>query len=410
MALLHILHRLSRETGIRLAAAHFNHGLRPTADRDETFVQDWCQAHEIPFYTGRGGVRAQAAQSGTGIEDAARTLRYRFLEETAGRFFDSWIATAHHRDDNAETVLLHLLRGTGLQGLCGIPPVRGRIIRPLLESSRAEIDAYICDNQIPFVEDETNQEPAYTRNRIRLEVLPLLEEIFPGSAAHIASAAALLRDEDAHLQAETDALLPAAEGDSIFLPVPVMKRQDAALQRRLVRTMAQRLGVTPTCRQTETVLSLQSGKICHLPNGVQAVRRSHQLEMYRLPNPPPPQLLHRGTQCWGPWQITLSEGAGPDGVLPDSSHTIVLDASAGPLTAAAWDGTGRLHTENGSRTLKRIFQDCGIPAGQRQEHPVLYAHGRAAAALGVAVDWELRPKDGRPVLIVTFTLTGCDGK
>ncbi|MDE7242551.1 MAG: tRNA lysidine(34) synthetase TilS [Oscillospiraceae bacterium] len=395
MALLHILCHLSAETGLRVSAAHFNHCLRRTADRDELFVRDWCRAHGVPFYAGRGDVRAQAARSGTGIEDAARTLRYQFLEETASAVSAQHIATAHHRGDNAETVLLHLLRGTGPQGLSGIPPVRGRIVRPLLETGRDEIDAYIAENRIPYVEDETNRDPAYIRNRVRSEVLPLLEQISPGSTVRIAAAAALLRDEDAHLQAEADALLPEPEDGCIMLPVPVLKGQDIAMQRRLVRTMARRLGVTPTVRQTEAALSLTSGKIYHLPGGLEAVRLPHRLILRRLPDLPPPQLLHTGVQYWGPWQITLgTEPAGPD--------ALVLDAAAGPLTVAAWDGTGRLAVENGSRSLKRIFQDCGIAPEKRREHPVLYADGKPAAAPGAGVDWTLRPKKNKPVITVTF--------
>ena len=120
-------------------------------------------------------------------EDAARTLRYAFLEGAARDMGADRIATAHHREDNAETVLLHLLRGAGLQGLSGIPPVRGKIVRPLLEAGRADIDAYVERNGLPYVEDESNRDTAYTRNRLRLEVLPLLEEIVPGCGGRIAA-------------------------------------------------------------------------------------------------------------------------------------------------------------------------------------------------------------------------------
>ena len=167
MTLLHILMRLAEREGLRLVAAHFNHRLRPGADRDERFVRDWCGKQGVAFLSGGGDVRAH--MTGTGVEDAARRLRYAFLEDAADRLGASRIATAHHQDDNAETVLLHLLRGAGTCGLGGIPPVRGRIIRPLLEVSRAEIDAYAAENRIPYVEDETNGETVYTRNRLRLE-------------------------------------------------------------------------------------------------------------------------------------------------------------------------------------------------------------------------------------------------
>ena len=166
MAMLHILSRLAEE-GFRVAAAHFNHRLRSAADRDEAFVRDWCRERDIPLTCGAGDVRTFAAREGLGIEDAARKLRYAFLETAARDMGADRIATAHHREDNAETVLLHLLRGTGLQGLGGIAPVRGKIVRPLLETSRAEIDEYVQRNSIPYVEDESNQDTHFTRNRLR---------------------------------------------------------------------------------------------------------------------------------------------------------------------------------------------------------------------------------------------------
>ena len=143
MALLHILSQLAEEGGFQVTAAHFNHRLRATADRDEAFVRDWCRGQGIPLTCGAGDVRKLARREGLSIEDAARTLRYAFLETAARDMGAARIATAHHREDNAETVLLHLLRGTGLRGLGGIPPVRGRIVRPLLETSRREIDGYV---------------------------------------------------------------------------------------------------------------------------------------------------------------------------------------------------------------------------------------------------------------------------
>lgn len=399
MALLHVLGRLAETGNFQIAAAHFNHQLRPTASRDENFVRDWCREHGIRFLCGRGDVRARAAETGTGIEDAARSLRYRFLEQSAESIGAVKIATAHHRDDNAETVLLHLLRGTGLRGLCGIPPVRGRIIRPLLETGRADIDSYIAAYRIPYVEDETNGDAAYTRNRVRLEVLPLLEEISPGCTTRIAAAGALLREEEAHMQAEAGALLPAGMENEIILPVPLLNRQDAAVRRRLVRTMGQRLGVTPTREQVEMVLALGSGGSFDLPQNIRAVRLPHQLILQKCPPPLPEMLLRLGEQRWGPWRVTVRRSMEPAGQRPD---TVALDADAGPLVIAVWDGTGRLAVENGSRTLKRLFMDQGIPVRRRREHPVLLREGRPAAAFGVAVDWNLRPRAGRPCLLVSL--------
>ena len=159
MCLLHRMKQLGEENNFRVAAAHFNHQLRgECADRDEAFVRDWCKQENIPFYAGRGDVRQAAQTNGWTVEEAARRLRYAFLEETAEKIGAEKIATAHQAEDQTETVLMHLVRGTGPEGLRGIPAVRGKLIRPLLQTSRREIEAYLEENGVPHVEDETNQD------------------------------------------------------------------------------------------------------------------------------------------------------------------------------------------------------------------------------------------------------------
>lgn len=403
MAMLHILSMLAEEEGFRIAAAHFNHRLRPTADRDEDFVRNWCRERDIPLTCGAGDVKAFAAREGLGVEDAARKLRYAFLETAARDMGAERIATAHHREDNAETVLLHLLRGTGLQGLCGIAPVRGKIVRPLLETRRAEIDEYVQRNSIPYVEDESNQDARFTRNRLRLDVLPLLEEISPGCGSRIAAAAELLREENDHLRREAEALVPEVENDAIVLPIPVLDRQDKAIQRRLVRAMGQKLGVELTKAQTEAVLSLKTGGCLDLPEDLCAVRKPHRLILKKHPPFPPPLTLHDGAQDWGPWRITVRRSEDPPEEGPDR---IILRDTVGELTVAVWDGTGRLAVENGSRTIKRLLADRGVPMERRKEHPALFLDGRIAAVFGVAVDWEYRPQKEGTCLVITLEPSG----
>lgn len=403
MAMLHILSRLGEEEGFRIAAAHFNHRLRPTAGRDDAFVRNWCREHEIPLTCGAGDVKAFAAREGLGIEDAARKLRYAFLETAAQDMGAERIATAHHREDNAETVLLHLLRGTGLQGLGGIAPVRGEIVRPLLDTSRAEIDEYIQRNTLPYVEDESNQDTRFTRNRLRLEVLPLLEEVSPGCGARIAAAAELLREENEHLRREAEALVPEAADGAVSLPVPVLERQDRTIQRRLVRTMGRKLGVELTKAQTEAVLSLKSGRCLDLPEDLCAVRKPHRLILKKQSPLPPPLVLHEGGQDWERWKITLERRTGPQ---EDTADQIVLRDTVGELAVSAWDGEGRLAVENGSRTIKRLFADAGIPVERRREHPALLLNGRIAAIFGVAVDWEYRPQKEGTCLVITLEPSG----
>ena len=401
MALLSFLEQLAAEKGFILHAAHYNHMLRPTADRDEDFVRLWCADRHIPLACGTCDVRAWAREQGASLEDAARTLRYRFLEETADRVGAQRIATAHHVQDNAETVLLHLLRGTGLRGLGGIAPVRGRVVRPFLETDRRDIDAYVEENNIPYVEDESNADITFARNRLRIEVMPLLEKLAPGSTARIAGAAAILREEENHLAQESAGLLPPAEEDKISLPVNTLMSRDLAIRRRLVRSMAQQLGVGLTAAQTDAVLALGSGGFMDLPDGLQAYRQAHRLTLRRLSPPPEPLELHAGKQLWGGHTVRVAvtaEGLPPEG----NSAALSADKITGPLTIAAWDGTGRLAVENGSRSIKRLFADQGIPADQREEHPALYCDGKPVAVLGVAVDWAFRSQPGEKTITVVW--------
>ena len=152
MCLLHLLSTWGKANHMEVTAAHFNHRLRgPMADRDEAFVKRICEEWEIPCVCGRGDTRALAEAEGLSLEEAARTLRYQFLEETRRSCGAATILTAHHADDNAETLLFHLLRGTGLQGLTGIPAFRDGIARPFLRVSREKLEAYAKEYNIPFV-------------------------------------------------------------------------------------------------------------------------------------------------------------------------------------------------------------------------------------------------------------------
>ena len=201
------------------------------------------------------------------------------------------------------------------------------------------------------------------------------------------------------MQQEADHLLPPVADGSIALPVPVLNGADEALCRRLVRTMGQRLGAEMSREQTEAVLSLKSGGCLDLPQGLCAVRKPHRLILRKRSPLPPPLVLREGEQEWGPWRIAVCRREGPAAEGPDR---IVLRDTGGELTVSAWNGTGRLAVENGSRTIKRLFADKGISIERRGERPAVLLDGEPAAVLGVAVDWGLRPEDGEPCWIVSF--------
>ena len=205
MCLLHWLHSNADAIGVSVAAAHFEHGIRGEESlRDMAFVQSACTEMGIALYIGRGNVPEYAEKKAIGFEEAARELRYEFLEKTAEENGFDRIATAHNADDNAETVIFNLARGSGAAGLCGIPPVRGKIVRPLLETTRSEIENYLEANGIHHIEDSSNSSQQYSRNKIRLQVMPVLREINPGVSKAILRSGDMLREDNALLEKMAD--------------------------------------------------------------------------------------------------------------------------------------------------------------------------------------------------------------
>ncbi|MDR1064799.1 MAG: tRNA lysidine(34) synthetase TilS [Oscillospiraceae bacterium] len=199
VALLTALCELAPSRELTLHAAHFDHRLRGAeSDGDREFVKSLCECLKIPCHVGSGDARALSRERGRGIEDAARELRYNFFGELSERL-SSRIAVAHTSDDNAETMLLNLARGSGAAGLAGIPPVRGNIIRPMLSVTRAEVEAFLTERGVAHIEDSSNLDEAYSRNLIRRRVVPVLRGLNPRFAARALDAAVRLREDDEYL-------------------------------------------------------------------------------------------------------------------------------------------------------------------------------------------------------------------
>ena len=237
-----------------LRAVHVHHGIRGAeADRDEAFAQKLCESLSVPLCVAYCHVPAYAAEHGLSEEEAGRILRYQVLEKEAGKWEQELpagsrvkIALAHHRDDNAETILHHLLRGSGLTGLAGIRPVQGRRIRPLLCVGREEIRAYLEAGHISWCEDSTNQSPDYTRNRIRSQVLPLLKTAVNEQAEeHILQAGQIIGQADAYLRQQAEEIWQEAvcgrEEDLAAIPLTAFARQPEILKIYLIRHMLDQL-------------------------------------------------------------------------------------------------------------------------------------------------------------------------
>lgn len=410
MCLLHLL----QQYGLSVTAAHFNHGLRGAlADRDEAFVQEICMKWKIPFVAGRGDTRELAEKEGLSIEEAARKLRYTFLEEQARERNCTHILTAHHADDNAETMLLNLLRGTGARGLIGIPAIRDSIIRPFLRVTREELTAYAAEHDIPHVEDETNQELDAARNVLRHKVLPVLRELNPRAVENMARAAELLmRDEEA-LDDQAEQLVrdhARLQGDCLAeLPVAICTgRSQAVVSRALLRMMAYVAGRRQDFSRVHVEAAMKllyhghMGQEASLPYGMKVFRRDESIVIQKEPCILPEEVtIVPGRELtFGDWRVSLGEPVLSQGAY---CYNVSLPES-GTLTVSCWKSTDRMRVSGGrgSRSVKRLAADSGISYAERDRLPVLRMDGCPVAIPGIGVNEEITPDENKKTILVTF--------
>jgi tRNA(Ile)-lysidine synthase len=295
VALLRLLLEARAELGCVLSVVHFNHKLRGAeSDTDEAFVRVAAEKHGLVFHCATGDTRQAAADREVSLETAARELRYEFFAELLQSRMDK-VATAHTMDDQAETVLMRLVRGAGTRGLAGIYPEQRelRIIRPLLGFRRVEIEEYLNLIGQEWREDATNIDPQHTRNRIRHELLPLLTRDYnPNITEALARTADVARDEEAYWAAEVQKLAPFVlrEGkpvrgggrahsheNELAIDIAALLRQSPALQRRLVRMAAEQLGISMDILHVEKARAVANAEVnaCELPGGWR-LERSHR--------------------------------------------------------------------------------------------------------------------------------------
>ena len=271
VALTHALCRLRAEGALAaIYAAHLHHGIRGgAADADEAFCRAFCRGLDVPLSVERADVPAYAAAEGQSLELAARTLRYAFLRRAAKAAGADCIMTAHHRDDQAETLLLHLLRGCGTSGLAAMRPRNGDLARPLLGVSRASIEAYLAENGLTHCVDQTNASTDQTRNRIRHELMPLLASFNPNAAQALAQTARLAAHDDAFLERlAQEALASASQGDG-YDRAMLAGQAPPVLSRAVRRLLLQHSGgVTGAdIRRVCALLAAQTGTCIELRGG-----------------------------------------------------------------------------------------------------------------------------------------------
>ena len=393
--------------GWTVYAAHLNHGLRPTAQRDEEFVRHWCGKQNIQLFCLRENVEEYAAQNKLSVEEAGRVLRYRFLESTAWEQGDSehpiLVATGHHAGDNAETVLMNLIRGCGLHGLTGIPQRRGSIVRPMLNVTRREIEDYLAEHHVPHVEDESNADPAYTRNRVRLELLPLLEELNPRAVEHICAAAARLGEDEGELSRQGSLISGRALDIPGGLAVNVDELRDVPrpIALRSCGQLLEQAGLEGEAVHREGMLALALGEDpsaqIDVPGG--SVRRQYGLLVLSRqedPEPPAPKELVEGENRWGSWIIRCIRAECP-GKAYVSPQEFYLKPDR-YLIRPRQEGDQITLGKRPPKTVKKLMIEGRVPACRRGFVPVLDASGRAAALGGFGPGREFLAQPGEAAL------------
>lgn len=414
---------------IQVIAAHYNHNLRgEESRRDENFVRQFVNTHCAPEKTaafpdgkvvqipavalivGSGDVGAEAARRGTGVEETARSMRYAFLEETAERLGCQRIATAHTADDNAETMLLNLIRGAGLRGLSGIPPVRGKLIRPLLTTQRRTIERVLQQMHIPHVEDSTNADDAYSRNRVRHQLVPLLNQFNPNFLSHTSETASFLRQDDAYLQAIADRAVGEAvrDGETLTLPAAALAGEGDPIATRMARRLLSQLGawqfgaahlkaVVDLCRSGDPSAALD------LPHGLTARRVYGDLVLCprAAPSPLADVPLNRdGVTVFGAWLVYCRSA--PAHGAPDRDHFFLAPPAGGIVLRSRRTGDGISLPKRGRRTLKKLMIDAKIPKHLRAGVPVLADQGGTLAVAGFGPETSRLARPGELALEITI--------
>jgi tRNA(Ile)-lysidine synthase len=409
-------HERGRELGIVLHAAHLHHGLRgEEADADLAFAKALAVDLDIPFHQARVNTAAEAQANSESIEEAARRLRYAWFRQLLASGEIDAIATAHTLDDQAETVLSKFLRGAWTEGLSGIHPVlefpEGRILRPLLAATRAHVETYLRALGQPWREDSSNRHLTFTRNRIRHELLPILETWNPRLPEHLAHMAELARDEEAWWQAELARLAPQlilpgrpvrgggrAAADGFAIDIKRLAALHPALQRRLLRYAVEQTGGALDFPATESLRNLaltgRASQKLELAQGLRAERSHRELH---LSAKVVGSTIANSTKVAPEYSVAIpgEVEATAFGIRLRIGVTVVPEGSSHaprPACLRSWRPGDRVRVRHssGPRKVKEVLERMKVTGSDRVAWPVLEVDGRVLWMKGI----ELEPEPG----------------
>lgn len=415
VALLHFLAKEAHGLSLKVSACHVNHHLRgEESDRDQQFVEQLCRAWGIPCRVFHADVAAEAKTRRQGIEECARQLRYEAFGQVAEASHVK-VATAHTISDSLETVLFHLARGTSLKGLCGIPPSRGWVIRPLIYCSRQEVEQYCREYGLSFVTDSTNLGDEYTRNRIRHEVIPVLREINPSLFATAEDTLASLRRDEAFLETcARQAVSEAREGRAYR--VSVLQALDESILSRVVSSLLLESRVPVGRKRLAMVMQLirRGGGKLQLSEKQYARVSGRLFEIFQEP-----EQTGYFERKVVPGELTL-----PSGAVYNISCAVDLETNVNKnllylpldydkikgnlIVRQRKDGDRiRLAGRNVTKSLKKLWNEAAVPVAQRSKLGVFCDDAGVVAVEGFGVDERVAcGENTRAVLLIAAVPSG----
>lgn len=415
MALLHLLQALQEELSLTLFVAHVNHKLRPQAEDEAAFVAQAAQKFHLPFYLCEEDVAARAKQEKISVELAGRQVRYRFFARIQQQT-DARLVTGHHKDDQVETVLMHLLRGTGVAGLSGMQ-ADGAVLRPLLGVSKQELIAYLEAEGIPWVQDASNLKTDYFRNRLRHELLPLLKQLQPGAEQALLTLSENARDAKEIMDDAVGTFLLQAQvqNDEILLPAALYHAQKSSMQRAILRATVLSLRgneIDLTRAQTEEIRRVfqgVSGRYIALGELVFSVTQEGLLIRKKAEG----QAFYLEISGYGEWAVpggTLRVCAAvPDPVdlrRPNRLYLSEEDAQSLTLRTRQAGDRIRVFGSGGEKSLAKAMKDLKIRQDLRETWPLLCRGNQVYWIVGRQKSEETRLRPGTPVTVYEYIRKG----
>ena len=404
MALLHYAYKNRKSLNVTPVCINVEHGIRGEQSKNDTlFVKDFCDSYGIPFYGYTVDCPTYSSDNKLSIEQGARVLRYNCFYDALSNNLCDVIATAHHRRDNVESVLFNMFRGSGLNGLKGINDYDDKVIRPLLYTSKREIDEYVKENNIPYVTDGSNFDTDYTRNYIRLEILPVVKKIFPEAERSISRLIKTVREDDDYLTELAQKLL-VAQGGLVKIPVNSPK----PLFCRAVIMALKQLGLEKDWEKvhvddTYALTCNENGSSINLPKGIVAIREYDYIVFYKSTGktsiiiPFADGKLVVGDNVYSVETLSVENVNLKDGIYLDKNK-IPCDA------VIRYRERGDVFTKigGGSKKLSDFFTDKKTPKRLRDEIPLVASGEEILAILEMTVSDKVKAdKSTKKVIKIT---------